>query len=251
MKVEVIPDCLDYVEAFGALGSLALALVAAWFAWKSAHDSGRSASAAEATANAAAEEAVLSRQMVERLEEQLDIERELQEERARRPVLEAPTLTFLGRLEPNELSVGLLRELGVQLQLGRRVHGLYPVIVRAEFLNSGNRDASQMRARVAVPEGLVPLTSGPRGEHPTRTALSEVDDLMLSSPDGPVRAVEFSWRVAHMPPDQPEAMHLILILRKPGAYEVRLGADHGEADAAESHFVVSQDGVRAVETDEG
>ena len=41
--IEVARDWLDYVEGFGAGGSLALAVVAAIFAWRSARDSSRSA----------------------------------------------------------------------------------------------------------------------------------------------------------------------------------------------------------------
>jgi hypothetical protein len=142
-----------------------------------------------------------------------------------------------------------LLDIGVQWQMGVPVRGVFPVIVRAQFLNSGDKSADQMLARVVVPESLVPLMSGPRGENPTHTQLRAIDGLTLDSPDGPVQALEFSWRVQHMPPDQPETMHLTLILRNQDDYEVRLGADHPEAEAVESRFLVSPEEVRELEVD--
>ncbi|HEX5929862.1 MAG TPA: hypothetical protein VFY48_10760 [Solirubrobacterales bacterium] len=53
MEVQVARDYLDYLQAFGGLASLVIALVAAWFAWRSASSSEESAEAAERTAEAA------------------------------------------------------------------------------------------------------------------------------------------------------------------------------------------------------
>jgi hypothetical protein len=163
LPFEVARDWLDYAEAAGALVSLLLAGIAAAFAWRSASDSNRSAVAAEQTAAAAAEEAKLSRQMVRHLEEQLEIERatraELELERQRRPVLSEPTLSWLGQLDPGQLTVGLLREMGIQPGMGGRIMGVYPVIVRARFENVGQKVAEQVLVRCFVPVGVVPLES--------------------------------------------------------------------------------------------
>jgi hypothetical protein len=122
MIVEVTRDWLDYVEAIGAAGSLLLAGIAAWFAWRSAGDSSRSATAAELTAKAATEEANLSRQMVSRIEEQLEIERaeraERERERQRKPSLDPPELSFQTTFPPDQLTMGILMNMGVPTDLG-------------------------------------------------------------------------------------------------------------------------------------
>lgn len=252
--VEVARDCLDYIEAFGSLGSLLLAVVAAAFAWRSASDSSRSADAAEQTADAATEEAKLSRQMVERLEEQLEIERatraELEQERGRRPVFVAPALDWLGRLDPGELTVGLLHDMGVQPGIGGVVAGVEPVIVRARFLNAGEKVADQVLVRCLVPQGVVPLECGPRGDIRGRPDLRVADSVTLQTPSGEVQAREFSWRIAHLPPNQPEDTHLNLVLRSTGGHEIVIEVGHPESDTVSAKFMVSADAVRSADDDE-
>ena len=58
------PHWTEYVAAFGGLAGVALAGVAAWFAWKSRADAKRAASAADRTATAAEDEAKVSRELV-------------------------------------------------------------------------------------------------------------------------------------------------------------------------------------------
>ena len=198
--IEVARDWLDYAEAIGALASLLLAAIAAAFAWRSASDSNRSATAAEQTATAAAEEASLSRQMVKHLEEQLEIERatraELERERQRRPIFSGPTLTWLGRLDPGELTVGLLREMGVQPGIGGHISGVEPVVVRVRLQNIGDKVAEQVLVRCLVSEGVVFLASGPRGDIRGRPDLRVAESISLRRPDGEAKAREFSWRIA-------------------------------------------------------
>jgi hypothetical protein len=240
--IEVARDWLDYVEVFSGLGSLALAILAAWFAWRSAGESSRSASAAEHTAKAAAEEAVLSRQMVEHLEEQLEIERatrgEVEEARRRRPVLTAPRLIYLSGFDPEELPGGILMDLGVELELGSSITGIHPVIVRVEFENYGDKDAPETLASVAVPESITMLTCGPRGEHPEKVDL-HASEAVLHGADGEEAAHRFAWRVAHLPPHQPEAMHLMLLLPTEQSYEVLLQVEHSEAHTMSARYFAS------------
>ncbi|GEM_PF-3950523 len=253
--IEVARDWLDYVEAIGALGSLLLAAIAAVFAWRSANDSSRSADAAEETATAATEEASLSRQMVKRLEEQLEIERatraELEQERGRRPVLSPPTLSWLGRLDPGQLTVGLLRDMGVQPSLGACITGVEPTIVRARFLNSGDKVAEQVLVRCLVPKGVVPLECGPRGDTRGRPDLRVAESVSLQEPSGTVEAREFSWRIAHLPPDQPEDTHLTLVLRNTGEHEVVLEVSHPASETVRARFWVSAEAVHPLEDVEG
>ncbi|MGN6816894.1 MAG: hypothetical protein ACTHK3_12555 [Solirubrobacterales bacterium] len=246
--IEIARDWLDYAEAIGAVVSLLLAAIAAAFAWRSASDSSRSATAAEQTATAAAEEASLSRQMVKHLEEQLEIERttrsELERERQRRPILSAPTLNWLGRLDPGQLTVGLLREMGIQPGMGGRISGIKPVVVRARFQNIGDKVAEQVLVRCLVPAGVVPLESGPRGDTRGRPDLRVAESTSLRSPAGEAEAREFSWRIGHLPPHQSEDAHLTLVLRSAGEYEVLLELEHPEADTVQNTFLVSADSVQ-------
>ncbi len=245
--IEVARDWLDYVEAFGAAGSLALAVVAAIFARRSANDSSRSAKAAEQTAVAAREEASLSRQMVGRLEEQLEIEKaerdHRQMERGRRPLLEQPALTYMTDFSADDLPMGVLMDLGVEPELGSSVTGFYPIIVRAEFVNDGDKAADRMLASIAVPESVTLLICGPQGEHVQRVAPHAVDSLTLRG-DGEEPARRHTWRIAHMPPGQPEAAHLMLLLPREQEYEVMLQAEHPDADPAQGYFLVSPGAVR-------
>ena len=105
MEVTVAHDWLDYVQAFGGVAAVVIAIVAAWFAAKSARDAsrsseaaGRTADAAERTADAAEETAEASKVETEhsqKLLEQMQIQLELQkkehelimEERNLRPEL--------------------------------------------------------------------------------------------------------------------------------------------------------------------
>jgi len=246
--IEVARDWLDYVEAVGALGSLALAVVASAFAWRSSRDSGRSARAAEQTAKAAEEEASLSRQMVGRLEEQLKIEQAEQDhrerERRRRPLLEPPSLTYMTDFSADELSVGVLMDLGVELELGSSVSGIFPIVVRAEFVNKGDKAADQLLASIAVPASVVLLLCGPRGEHLQQIAPPLVDSMILRG-DGEEQARRHGWRVEHMPPHQPEVAHLMMILpSQQQEYEVVVGAEHPDTEAVQNRFLVSCEAVR-------
>jgi hypothetical protein len=244
--VEVARDWLDYVEALGAIGSLVLAIVAAVFAWRSANDSSRSARAAEETAEAATEEAALSRQMVKRLEEQLEIEKaerdHRQKERRRKPLLEPPSLTYMTDFSPDELPMGVLMDLGVEPELGSSVSGLYPIVVRAEFLNNGDKAADQMLASITVPASVTLLLCGPRGEHVQRIAPHPVDSMTLRG-DGEESARRHGWRIEHMPPHQPEATHLMLLLPNQQEYEVVVQAEHPDAEAVQDRFLVSHRAV--------
>jgi hypothetical protein len=247
MTIEVARDWLDYVEAIGAGGSLLLAGIAAWFAWRSAGDSSRSAAAAELTAEAATEEATLSRQMVNRIEEQLEIERaertEREQERSRRPSLMRPEVAFQATFSPDHLTVGLLMKMGVPTGMGDLTEP-FPIVIKADFLNVGDKAADQMLARVVVPRSVELLPSGPAGDHPQTVDLHAVDGLALLAAGEPEPARQFSWRVAHMPPNQPETVFLTLVLRRQAEYEVEVAAEHPEAEPVRRRFIVSTEGVR-------
>jgi hypothetical protein len=253
MEFEVARDWLDYAEAIGAGASLLLAGIAAWFAWRSANDSARSSAAAELTAKAAAEQAELSRQMVKRLEDQLEIERAeravREGERARRPTLEKPKLEFQTTFPPDNLTVGLLMRMGVAYGTGRPLTEPFPVVVKADFKNVGDKPADQMLARVVVPQGVELMPSGPKGEHPRSVDLHAVDGLTLSDGGEPRSAHQFSWRVAHMPPDQPESIFLTLVLPRRHDYEIEIAAEHPEADPVARRFLVSAEDVRSGPTE--
>jgi hypothetical protein len=189
--------------------------------------------------------------MVKHLEEQLEIERasraEMEQERRRRPILSVPTLSWLGRLDPGQLTVGLLRDMGVQPGLGVRIAGVEPAIVRARFLNSGDKVAEQVLVRCLVPKGVIPLECGPRGDIRGRPDLRAVESISLKKPDGAAEAREFSWRIAHLPPDQPEDTHLILVFRSTGQHEIVLEVGHPESETVRARFSVSAEAVRLIE----
>lgn len=63
------------------------------------------------------------------------------------------------------------------------------------------------------------------------------DDLTLSIPSGHSHAHAHSWRIQHLPPGQPEALHVLLVFREPGDYEVELQAQHEEAEPVGQRFV--------------
>jgi hypothetical protein len=63
--------------------------------------------------------------------------------------------------------------------------------------------------------------------------------LSLSSPAGDDVAHSYSWRIPHLPPRQQEALHLLLVFRALGDYEVELQAQHEEAEPVVQRFLIT------------
>lgn len=250
VKVEVARDWLDYAQAFGGLGSVVLALAALVLAIRSAQDSGRSADAAERTAQAAGEEAELSRKMTKHVEEQLRIQREESEararERQRRPAFARPVLSVEGMLDPStDLSIAQVwRGLGMSLSAG--LSGSLPddiplwlVIVRATFENEGDMAVDLTLARFAIPETVTLWRSGPAGDHLEDVDLQRVEDLTLRAGAVHQGAHAHAWRIQRLPPGHPEMLHATLAFRQPGEFEVELQVEHEEADPVAQRYLVA------------
>jgi hypothetical protein len=103
-----------------------------------------------------------------------------------------------------------------------------------------------MLARVAVPQSVELMPSGPAGDHPERVDLHAIDGLTLLAAGAQEPAHQFNWRVSHMPPNQPENIFLTLVLRREADYEIEISAEHPEAEAVTRRFIVSVHDVRPV-----
>lgn len=241
MKVDIVRDSFDYVQAAGVLVSLLLAAWALIYAKKSVDEAKGSAEAAEKTAVAAETTAVAATQEAEQTRELLRIAADQHErlvsESSRRPVFAAPEIFLQGTMDPSALSLAQISAMGHQLQLGEQIP-LWPVVARATFQNVGDKAADQTLARFLVPSEVGLWRSGPSGEHAEDVDL-HADELTLASTDGDSTAHAHAWRIDHLPPRQPEAVHALLVFRQPGKYEVELQAQHQEADAVSRRFVIS------------
>ena len=246
MKVEIARDTLDYVEAAGVLVSLLLAAAALWFAKRSADSAKGSADAAEVTAAAATQEAEQTRKLVRIARDQHE---RLLAEAGRRPVLATPKLAFQTTREPGDLTIDQIHSMGYQLLAGEQVPVLWPVVVRATFENVGDRSADHVLARFAVPIQVGLWRSGPQGEHAENVDLQRREAMTLAAEGGEFPAHAHAWRIPHLPPNQPEALHALLVFLHPGEYEAELQAEHEQAEAVSQRFrlTVPQQGPAHVE----
>jgi hypothetical protein len=168
-------------------------------------------------------------------------------EQRRRPALEKPGLAFTTRFDPDELPTGVLFDLGVELELGSAVTGIFPIVVRAEFVNGGNRDAEHALASIAVAKDVIILSCGTRGGG---AELAEVHPAPLVKIRGG-DTQRHGWRIDHMPPDQVQSRNLMLILPDTGEHEVVLQIEQPEARAKRSRYVVSPEEIRFADEEAG
>jgi hypothetical protein len=236
VKVQIARDWVDYVQAVGVLVSLVLAGGALIYAKKSSTAAAESAEAAATTAAAATQEAEQTRELLRLASDQ---HQRLVREASRRPVLATPVLLFRASIDPDQLTLGQIMSMGALAlsdPVGEEVR-LWPVVVKAVFENVGDKPADQTLARVSVPVEVGLWRAGPDGEHPQDVDLHD-EDVNLSVPSGDSRAHAHSWRIQHLPPAQPEALHLLLVFRDPGDHEVELQAEHEEAEPVGQRFVI-------------
>jgi hypothetical protein len=234
VKTEIARDWVDYVEAVGVLVSLLLAAGALIYARKSSDAARGSAEAAETTAAAATQEAEQTRELVRLATDQHE---RLVRESSRRPVLAAPELSLQAMIDPGGLTMGQIASMGHRLHdLGQEIR-LWPLVVRASFENIGDRAADRALARFLVPAEVGLWRSGPGGEHPEDVDLHG-DGLTLSASGEASIAHAHAWRIQHLPPGQPEALHVLLVFREPGEYEAELQAQHEEVEPVSSRFLI-------------
>jgi hypothetical protein len=236
VNVHVVRDWIDYVEAGGVLVSLLLAAGALIYAKKSSESAAESAKAAATTADAATQEAKQTRELLRLASDQHE---RLVGEANRRPVLATPILLFQASLDPGHLTMAQMMSMGALAlsdQVGKEAL-VWPVVVRALFENIGDKPADQTLARLVVPVEVGVWRTSPDGEQSQNVDLHD-DDLTLSVPSGHSHAHAHSWRIQHLPPGQPEALHVLLVFRTPGDYEVELQAQHEAAEPVSQRFAI-------------
>ena len=236
VNVHIARDWVDYVEAAGVLVSLLLAGGALIYARKSSDAAAESAKAAATTAAAATQEAEQTRELLRLASDQ---HARLVREATRRPVLATPMLLFQASIDPGQLTMAQMMSmdaLALSDPVGKEVL-LWPVVARALFENIGDKPADQTLARFVVPVEVGLWRTSQDGERSQNVDLHD-DDLTLSVPSGHSQAHAYSWRIQHLPPGQPEALHVLLVFREPGDYEVVLQAQHEEAEPVGQRFVI-------------
>jgi hypothetical protein len=234
MEVEITRDWVDYLGAAGVLVSLLLAAGALIYAKKSSDAARGSEKAAETTAAAASQEAQQTHELLRIAKDQHE---RLVTESSRRPVLAPPALSFQGMTHPDDLTLGQLESVAyTRPMLGQPIR-LWPVVVQALFENIGDKAADRTLARFLVPLEVGLLRSGPRGEHAANVDLHR-DELILKGRTGNQRAHVHAWRIQHLPPGQPEALHVLLLFTAPGDYEAELQAQHEEAEPVSRRFLI-------------
>lgn len=244
MKVEIARDWVDYVAAAGVLVSLLLAAGALIYAKVSSDAARGSAQAAETTAAAATQEAEQTRELLRLAADQHE---RLVRESSRSPVLAAPALCFQTMIDPGQLTLAQIASVDPLHDFGQQIR-LWPVVVRALFQNIGDKAADQTLARFVVPSEVGLWRSGPGGEHAQNVDL-HADELTLRAATADSATYAHAWRIHHLPPGQPEALHVLLVFREPGEYEAELQAQHEEAEAVRGRFliIVPETGAARVE----
>lgn len=234
MKLEIARDWFDYVQAVGILISLLLVAGALIYAKRSSDSAKESAQAAAATAAAARQEADQTRELLRIASDQHE---RLVRESRRRPVLAVPALSFQTTIESGRLTLGQIASMGALARRSDQPVLLWPVVVRAVFENVGDKAADQTLARFVVPTEVGLWRSGPEGEHPQVVDLHD-DELTLTTPTGNSSTRSHSWRIQHLPPGQPEALHALVVFPAPGDYEVALQAQQEEAEPVSGRFLI-------------
>ena len=235
MRVAIVRDWVDYVQAAGVLVSLLLAAGALIYAKRSSDASADSARAAAATAAIAKEEIEHTRKLVRLASDQHD---RLVSESKRRPVLAAPSLSLRSMFGADKLTLAQLASMGQPLHSLDLHPRLWPIVVEAAFENIGDKAADQTLARLILPIKVGLWRSDKDGEHSEDLDL-QIYQLSLSSPAGADVAHSYSWRIPHLPPTQQEALHLLLVFRALGDYEVELQAQHEEAEPVVQRFLIT------------
>jgi hypothetical protein len=238
MTLEIARDWLDYVQAAGVFVSLLLAGGALAYAKKSADAASDSATDARETARSAADQAEQTRELLRLASIQHE---RLVEQASRRPAFAQPDMVWQTSLAPDDLSINQQMQAGVidlSSPVGEHVE-LWPVLVRTRITNSGDKPADQVLVRVVVPNIVTTWITSPSGEHPQDVDRQDEQGAALETPDGPVDAYAHAWRIAHLPPSQPESTHILFAFPKPGDYQVVLEAHHEEAGAVSERFVIT------------
>jgi hypothetical protein len=187
------PHWIEYVGAFGGLAGVALAMVAAWFAWKSGAEAKRTADAAERTASAAEDESRVSRELIEiqRAEHAAFIE-----ERARAPQLTARCRVHL--------------DLDVEGAAARRV------ILEIGWDNSGSKSLERAGFNLIVPDDVVIWLSDGHGN-----VSSLPSGWLMPAPLHELskgKASHYLTRTVDAPLHQHTVMHVGLDIPVPGRY---------------------------------
>jgi hypothetical protein len=201
-SITVARDWLDYVAVGGVFISAAFAFVALMIANSSASDAHESAQAAERQLEE-------TTRLVERVEEQLDIQREahkaLMDDRARRPVLETSLLAT-----------------------GNGIHGPASFLLECKAQNVGDKKASDVLARLLVPEGTAVLIEIPGG------GVADVEpvptwEAKLKGGSRPRWAFAHDQRI-DLSPGPAHLSRLAVIFDDPGDYEVWFVLHHPELE---------------------
>jgi hypothetical protein len=189
------PHWVEYVAAFGGLAGVALALVAAWFAWKSG-------SAAERTAAAAEEESRVSREL---LSMQRHEHAAFMEDRARVP-----------RLEVSARSVGTV-DLGA---------GGHRALVVLQWDNTGTKAVTRVGVNLSVPVDVKLWRSDSSGE------VSELPGKWLLPAPGDILNTglgsHYLARTVEAPLGVSMLMHIALDVPAAGRYPAALKFFHHE-----------------------
>ena len=221
---------MDWVQAIGAFGGVALALIALVYARsstqaarRSAEAAGDSAKTARRTADAAEETAAAAREEADNSRELLRI---AQEQHARL-IAEAGKQAVLGidiasveRLKPSPKHVVLVLQ----------------VILR----NQGDKAADGALVTILGPVTVKFMPCGAGGDPPQPIALTPVPDEVQSGGRS-VRAHRHSWRIDRLPPGQNEAWHGLFYLPLGQSHELEIRFEHEDAEEVRRRYNIVGD----------